>query len=85
MPASNTVECFEHFIGRTVEGVLIDEDDGSKTLVFDNGEGLHLSCNGTFWIVQKDDVEKAIRQRKLELERTQKRLAGVLKLAGAKP
>jgi len=84
MPASNTVECFEHFIGRRVEGVLVEPEN--KILVFDNGEGLNFHTpHGTWWIVSKRDVERKIDKHRDQLERTQKRLIGVLKLAGVEP
>lgn len=92
MPASNTRDCFSEFIGQKVVGCLFDAlpvsrrdiASGTKTLVFEDGRGLTISSKGTFWIESKNEVDSAIRAKKQELAATQKEIAGVLELAGAR-
>jgi hypothetical protein len=88
--AANTNECFTEFIGRTVVGVMFDAfpparhdlSAGTKTLIFDDGRGLTISSKGTFWIEREEVVQRAIAKAQHDLDATQKRLGGVLALAG---
>lgn len=89
--ASNTRDCFSTFIGCKVVGVLFDAlpltdrslAAGNKTLVFDDGHGLTISSNGSYWTESPETIKRAIDQKKKELARTQDELSGVLQLAGA--
>jgi hypothetical protein len=88
--AANTFECFREFIGHKVVGVLRDAlpvgnqgiASGTKTLVFDDGRGLTIASNGSWWIDRADDVARAIRSRQQALEATADELKDVLELAG---
>lgn len=90
-PASNTRECFSEFIGQRVIGVLFnalplgrkDIASGGKTLVFEDGRGLTIAANGTFWVESAADVKRAVQWRQDELNTTRREIADVLKLAGA--
>ncbi len=90
MPAANTHACFSEFIGRKVVGTLFnalpvsrrDIAAGTKTLVFDDGRGLTIASNGSYWIESADEVRRAVEVRERELLTTQTELAGVLSLAG---
>ena len=89
--ASNTTECLEEFIGRTVVGVLIsalpvnrpDLARGTRTLVFGDGCGLTFNSNGAFWAESKEDINRALKERETELRKTQGCLEAVLRLAGS--
>lgn len=92
MTTANTRECFSEFVGQKVVGVLFDAlplsradlRAGTKTLIFEDGRGLHIHSNGSFGIVTKEDVDSAIRATQRRIEATQRDLAGVLDLAGAR-
>lgn len=91
--ASNTRECFREVVGRTVIGVLFDAlplsradlARGTKTLIFDDGSGLTIASNGSYWQETAEDVERAISRERKRLEDAQQNIAAVLELAGAKP
>ena len=91
MPASNTRACFSEFIGQKVVGVLFDAVPvsrrdlarGTKTLVFEDGRGLTISSNGSFWVEGADEIQRALRNKQDQLTRTSDELAGILALAGA--
>ena len=88
---SNTFECFRDCIGRTVVGVMRDAlpasrrdiAEGTKTLVFDDGTGLTVASNGSYWRESKRAIEQAIGMRMRELESAQRDIQDVLEAAGA--
>jgi hypothetical protein len=88
--SANTKDCFRECIGRTVVGVLFDAlpvnrrdiAAGTKTLVLDDGRGLTIASNGSFWIDSAEEVARAIRSKRQQLAATQSELEGVLELAG---
>lgn len=90
MVASNTKDCFRYCIGKQVTGVLFDAlplgrcdlSSGTKTMIFEDGTGLTIANNGSFWIESADEIQRAVRSRKEELETTQRELADVLAVAG---
>lgn len=90
MVTSNTKECFRECIGKRVRGVLFDampvgRSDlarGTKTLIFDDGTGLTIGSNGSFWIDSVEEVSRAIRARQRELEDTKAEISEVLAAAG---
>lgn len=91
MPASNTKDCFRAFIGHKVKGVLFDAlpmgrcdlADGNKTLVFDDGRGLTIANNGSYWVESAEDVREAISTTKKRLQSAKKDIEDVLQLTGA--
>ncbi len=93
MTASNTKECFTDCIGKTVLGCLFDafpsnRSDlaaGTKTIVFDDGTGLTIARNGSFWPENRKDVETVVRRKGTEIGRQLATLMGVLELAGVFP
>lgn len=90
MAASNTKDCFKEVIGKSVIGVLFDAlpvgrhdlAQGTKTLVFDDGTGLTISSNGSFWRENAEDVKRAIDIKGQELAATKDCIEAVLALAG---
>ena len=93
MAASNTKECIRECIGRTIIGVLFDAcpphrkdlSAGTKTFVFDDGTGLTFAMNGSFWQVSTDEITRAVRMRRAELDRVVADLKDVLAMAGQTP
>src|SRR5690348_14170268 len=91
MAASNTHDCFRAFIGQRCVGVMFDAlpvnrrdiASGTKTLVFEDGRGLTVAANGSYWIESAEDVGRAVSQRREDLARMQLDLVEVLSLAGA--
>lgn len=86
--ASNTKEAWSTFIGCTVKGVLHGglhghAQDTTTTLVFECGYGLTFCSTGAHWITQPDDVARAIRSKRDELNSRTRELQDVLALAGA--
>jgi hypothetical protein len=90
MAASNTKDCFREFVGMKVKGVLFDAlpvgradlNGGSKTLVFEDGRGLTIANNGSFWIDSAEEIKRAVSITKDELKKLQRATKDVLKLAG---
>lgn len=90
IPASNTKDCFRDVLGLTVKGVLFDAmpfhrhdlKQGNKTLVFEDGTGLTISSNGSFWRERKVDVDQAIQAKAQELAALQRDTQEVLATAG---
>lgn len=88
--AANTRECFSACIGKTIVGVLFDAlpvtnrslATGNRTLIFEEGWGLTLSDNGSYWLESAEEIDRAVSLKRDELRQTQDELAGVLKLAG---
>lgn len=88
--ASNTKDCFRAVIGRTVKGVLFDAmppnrhdlRQGNKTLVFEDGTGLTICNNGSFWLESKEAIDTACRLKAKELADLQRETADVLNAAG---
>lgn len=93
MAASNTFECFRECIGLRVVGVLKDAlpvnrrdlNRGTKTLVFEDGSGLTVASNGSYWRESKEQIDRAIAVRKRELDALQTDVRDVLETAGAMP
>lgn len=89
-PASNTFDCFREFVGKKVVGVLQgalpvgrrDIASGTKTLVFEDGRGLTVASNGSYWIDSKEDVDRAVSEVTEELEKLRRDTEDVLRLAG---
>lgn len=90
MVASNTKECFRECVGKKVVGVLFnamppsrkDLANGTKTLLFDDGSGLTISSNGSYWLEHPEDVKRAIAAAHSDLCRNQRDLRDVLNAAG---
>lgn len=90
MTASNTKDCFREFVGKRVKGVLFDAfpmgrrdlNAGSKTLVFEDGRGLTIAQNGSFWIESAEDVKRAVSAVLEKAKATRKEIKGLLALAG---
>lgn len=93
MTTSNTKDCFREFLGKTVKGVLFnalpwnrtDLAKGTKTLIFDDGRGLTIASNGSFWVDDAEEVRRAINERTIELRKTQEEISEVLSAAGGHP
>ena len=89
-PASNTPECFEEFTGQKLKGVLFgrlprtahDIAVHCKTLVFEDGRGLTINDNGSYWIEKKEDVAWAVENLRKEAERHQRTVEECIRLAG---
>lgn len=89
MTTANTRDCFTDFIGQKVVGVLFnalpahrkDIAAGTKTLVFEDGRGLTIAGNGSYWVDGADEVRRAVEVRERELRATESELSGVLALA----
>lgn len=87
---SNTPECFRTFVGQKVVGILIDAlpvnradlNRGTKTLVFEDGRGLTIASNGSYWVERPEEVRRAIAATQRKLEDVQRDLAGTIELAG---
>ena len=92
MVASNTKDCFRECIGKRVKGVLFDalpagRNDlaaGTKTLIFDDGSGLTIASNGSFWLEAQEEIQRAVSCRLAELEKTKDEIAEVLAAAGSR-
>jgi hypothetical protein len=90
MPASNTKDCFREFIGMKIKGVIFDalpigdiwRAKGTKTLIFEDGRGLTISNNGSFWIENENDIKKAVENKRKELDVVSKEIQDVLSIAG---
>ena len=90
MPAANTRACFEEFVGQKVVGVIFDAlpvsyrglARGTKTLIFEDGRGLTIASNGSYWIDNANELRSAIQRAERELRQTEKNLRGVLSAAG---
>ena len=90
MSTSNTKECFRECIGLKVKGVLFDAlpmgglalAHGTKTLVFDDGTGLTVSGNGSYWRETKAGIEGAVDDVRARLARAHQDLEDVLASAG---
>ncbi len=90
MPASNTLSCFEEFFGQKFIGILVGElplndksvSSKTKTLVFEDGRGLTISSNGSYWVNNAKDVSLAIQRVRERLERNSGSLRTILELAG---
>jgi hypothetical protein len=91
MAASNTKECFRESVGKRIVGVLFnalpfgrhDLAHGCKTLVFDDGTGLTLADNGSYWQENKADIQRAVDVQRDELSRAKADIEDVLRVAGA--
>jgi hypothetical protein len=90
MPASNTKDCFREFIGMKLKGVLFDAlpigniglAKGTKTLIFEDGRGLTISSNGSYWLENENDIKRAVGSKKKELDVVMKEIQDVLSTAG---
>ena len=92
MTASNTKDCFRECVGKKIKGVLFDAlpnggrrdlSNGTKTLVFDDGSGLTISSNGSFWRENVEEVSQAIQRKRADLEDNERDIKDVLTAAGA--
>lgn len=91
MTTSNTRECFTTFKGQRLIGMLFnalpvsrrDLAAGTTTLIFEDGRGLTISSNGSYWVDAADEVKRAVEERQAELRATQGEIEGVLELAGS--
>ena len=92
MTTSNTNECFTDLIGHEVVGVLFDAlpvhrgdlARSTKTLVLDDGTGLTISSNGSFWRESEEEVRRAVVSEAKRLQDVKARIKGVLQVAGAR-
>lgn len=91
MAASNTKDCFREVVGKRVKGVIFDAlprnsavSDGTKTLIFDDGTGLTIASNGSFWRESSEEISRAISIKKTELEAAKRDIEDVLTAAGEK-
>ncbi len=90
MAASNTKDCFRECVGKKIVGVLFgalplndaDIANRTKTLVLDDGTGLTISSNGTFWRESAKDIRRAVDLKRDELNVTNREIVEVLALAG---
>ena len=89
MAASNTKECFSEFVGMKFIGVLFNAlpltnpalSFGNKTLIFEDGRGLTISENGSYWIDNKENVSRAVYWRCEDLNRCKAEMEEMLELA----
>ena len=72
-PASNTDDCFREFIGLRVKGAVMLRD--SRLLIFEDGRGLVVHHNGSFWVRSKEDVAREVSLRRRHLEDVQREMA----------
>lgn len=87
---ANTRDCFSTFVGHKVIGVLFDAFPvmrrdlvtSTKTLIFDDGRGLTIASNGSFWVESPENIRSAVRQREQELRRVTDEITQVLDLTG---
>lgn len=90
--ASNTKDCFRECVGMRVKGVLFDAlpnssqhlASGTKTIVFEDGTGLTIASNGSFWREGSEEVGRAIKSKRSELEANKRDIKDVLIAAGAR-
>ena len=88
--ASNTKDCFREFVGKKLIGLLFDTAPlghadlagDTKTMIFDDGRGLTIANNGSFWIESAEEVGRAVGLRKTELQLIANELAEVISLSG---
>lgn len=88
---SNTPDCFRDCVGRQVTGVLFDTfplgrydlSGGTKTLIFDDGYGLTISSNGSYWIENPEDVQRGLARKQRELMQIDADLIEAVRYAGA--
>lgn len=79
---ANDLEAFRSVIGRTIQGVLFDAQPahlqgGTKTLVFDDGTGLTVCSNGSYWRESKADIERACLLKAKELANFQREMGTI--------
>lgn len=91
MTASNTKECFRECVGMRIKGVLFDAlplrrpdlSAGSRTLVFEDGSGLTIAANGSFWREPAREIDRAIDEMRAKLEANKALIQDTLTAAGA--
>jgi hypothetical protein len=89
MVASNTKDCFRECVGKRVKGVLFDAlpvdrgclAAGTKTLIFEDGSGLTITSDGSFWLEDRKEIQRAVDYRRMELEKTKAEIAEVIAAA----
>jgi hypothetical protein len=89
MVASNTKDCFRACIGKRIKGLLFDalpvgRDDlaaGSKTMIFEDGTGLVIASNGSFWLENEREIQRAVECHRSELEALKREIADVIAVA----
>ena len=57
---------------------------GTKTLVFDDGSGLTVSNNGSFWREHPKEIKRAVEFKKAELLTIEAEILEVLEVSGFK-
>ena len=90
MTASNTKECFIECVGKTIKGILFSAlplndrslSAGTKTMVFNDGTGLTIASNGSYWPENAENIKYAIEARRKELNVTKSEIGQLLALAG---
>jgi hypothetical protein len=90
MPAANTRGCFNEFVGQRLIGLLFDAlpvnrrdiAAGTRTLIFEDGRGLTIAPNGSYWIDSADEVARAVRDTARKLDVTAAQLREALAVAG---
>ena len=91
MTASNTRDCFRACIGKRVVGLLFDTlplgrpdlSAGNKTVIFDDGSGLTISSNGSYWLEVEEHIAEGIKSKKRALELVKQDIQEVVDLANA--
>lgn len=91
MTASNTKDCFRACVGKRITGLLFDTlplnrtdlSAGSKTIIFDDGSGLTIASNGSFWLESENEVARGIKSKKRALELVKQDIREVVDLAKA--
>ena len=89
MAASNTKDCFRECVGKHIRGVLFDAlpagrsdlAPGTKTLIFEDGTGLTISSNGSFWLENEREIEHAIEEHRAKLSQLKNEIEEVITVA----
>lgn len=82
---SNTDEVFRTFIGCALKGLLHKRNTSGgyyTVLVFECGWGLAINDNGSHWVESPEDVQRAVREHKRNLDHNKQELEHILRLAG---
>lgn len=85
-PASNTRGCFRAFLGQRMLGLfnVLSDDSPCTTLIFEDGRGLTIARNGSYWVDDANTINRALERQRNRLEATQFEIAEFLTLAGAR-
>lgn len=84
MSASNTWDCFRECVGRKIVGVLryYRRGDETRLLIFDDGTGLSLHYNGSYWRENAAEVRGYVDRRLEEVRRGKEDLEEALRADG---